>query len=78
VGPWAAFVLWSSWPQVAASVGSLEKFPETFNPGYFLIKIALALLVLLVLVDARDGDSGTRGRASRHALSAAQCPAKGV
>jgi hypothetical protein len=52
VGPWAAFVLWSAWPQVAASVRSLEKFPETFNPGYFLIKIALALMVLLVLADA--------------------------
>ena len=52
VGPWALFVLWSAWPQVADSVRSLEKFPETFNPGYFLVKIALAVLVLLVLVEA--------------------------
>jgi hypothetical protein len=34
------------------SVGQLEGFPETFNPGYFLIRIALALGVLLVLLRA--------------------------
>lgn len=52
VGPWAVFVLWSAWPQVAESLRAMERFPETLNPGYFLIKVALALLVLLVLVDA--------------------------
>ena len=32
------------------SVLSLERFPDTFNPGYFLIKVALWLLALLVLI----------------------------
>jgi hypothetical protein len=34
------------------SVRQLEGFPETYNPGYFLIRIALVTLALLVLVQA--------------------------
>ena len=34
------------------SVLSLEKFPETYNPGYFLVKIAALLLAVLALVQA--------------------------
>ena len=52
VGPWTAFVLWSSATTTAASVRALESFPETFNPGYFLVKIAMEMLVLLSLVQA--------------------------
>jgi TRAP-type C4-dicarboxylate transport system permease small subunit len=50
--PWAAFVLWSGWPSLVQSVRQLEAFPDTFNPGYFVIRIALALLALLVLIQA--------------------------
>ena len=46
--PWAAFMVWSSADQVWASVVHLERFGETSNPGYFLIKCAGLLLVLLV------------------------------
>ena len=49
--PWAIFMLWAGWPLVAASVASLERFGETLTPGYFLIKLAMAGLVLLVLLD---------------------------
>ena len=28
----------------------LESFPETFNPGYFVVKAALLVLVLLTLL----------------------------
>jgi hypothetical protein len=28
----------------------LERFPETLDPGYFLIKVSLWLLVAMVLV----------------------------
>jgi len=49
--PWAAFMLWAAWPLVAASVVSFEKFGETLTPGYFLIKLAMVLMVLLVLID---------------------------
>lgn len=47
--PWSVFVLYAAWPGVAQSVRQLEGFPETFNPGYFVLKIALLLLALLTL-----------------------------
>src|SRR5215472_18043529 len=50
--PWAAFMLYASWPIVAQSIRQLEEFPETYNPGYFLIKLALFALALLVLLQA--------------------------
>lgn len=61
--PWAAFVLWSAWPIVAQSVRQLESFPDTFNPGYFLVKVAVALLAAAVAVQAllrvtRSADPG--------------------
>ena len=51
VTPWTLFMLWAAWPVVAASVASFERFGETLTPGYFLIKLAMALMLLLVLVD---------------------------
>ncbi|SFU50477.1 hypothetical protein SAMN05216350_102239 [Polaromonas sp. YR568] len=51
VTPWALFMLWAGWPLVAASVASFERFGETLSPGYFLIKLAMALMLLLVLVE---------------------------
>jgi TRAP-type mannitol/chloroaromatic compound transport system permease small subunit len=50
--PWAAFIIYASWPVVVQSVRQLEAFPETFNPGYFVLKLALFLLALLVLLQA--------------------------
>jgi len=47
--PWAAFVLWTAAPNVWQSVMQLERFGETLNPGYFLIRVALWLLAALVL-----------------------------
>lgn len=49
--PWAVFMLWAGWPVVAASVLSLEHFGETLNPGYFIVKLAMVLLLVLVLLD---------------------------
>jgi TRAP-type mannitol/chloroaromatic compound transport system permease small subunit len=48
--PWATFVLVSGKATVLASVAAFELFPDTFNPGYFLIKLALWLLAFLVLL----------------------------
>ena len=63
--PWSMFVVSAAWPGVMQSVRQLEGFPETFNPGYFVVKLALLLLVLLTLfqgvVDvfrARDETAG--------------------
>lgn len=50
--PWAAFVLYSAAPTVLRSVRGLENFPETANPGYFMIKLALLLLAGLVAAQA--------------------------
>ena len=52
LAPWSAFVLYTSAPMVAQSLRQLEAFPETYNPGYFAIKLALWLLALLVLLQA--------------------------
>ena len=50
VAPWALFMLWTSWPTAQRSALGLEKFPDTLNFGYFLIKAAAVLLALLALV----------------------------
>ena len=50
--PWSAYLLYAAAPIVAQSVSALEGFPETFNPGYWLIKLSLGLLALLVLLQA--------------------------
>ena len=46
--PWASCVLVLSAPSVWRSVRTLEGFPESLNPGYFVLKIALMLLALLL------------------------------
>jgi TRAP-type mannitol/chloroaromatic compound transport system permease small subunit len=50
--PWALLVLIAGKNVVVSSVVALEAFPDTNNPGYFLIKIALWLLAALVLAQA--------------------------
>ncbi len=52
VTPWAIFMIWTVGPTVSRSVLALERFPDTFNPGYFIIKLAALLLALLALVQA--------------------------
>jgi TRAP-type C4-dicarboxylate transport system permease small subunit len=52
VGPWAAFMLWAAVPQMLDSVQKLERFPETLNPGYFIIKLSMGVLLLLALLQA--------------------------
>jgi hypothetical protein len=44
--------IWTVGPTVQRSVLSLEKFPDTFNFGYFIVKIAALLLAVLALVQA--------------------------
>ena len=50
--PWALFVLWTAAPQVWQSALQLERFPDTFNPGYFVVRLAAWSLPALALVDA--------------------------
>jgi TRAP-type mannitol/chloroaromatic compound transport system permease small subunit len=48
--PWSGFVLWVAWPMVWLSLRGLEAFPDTYNPGFFVIRTAVALLATGVLV----------------------------
>jgi TRAP-type mannitol/chloroaromatic compound transport system permease small subunit len=50
--PWALFVIIGGANLVISSVRSLEAFADTYNPGYFIIKLALWLLAGLVLLQA--------------------------
>jgi TRAP-type C4-dicarboxylate transport system permease small subunit len=52
LAPWALFILIAGWPMVWRSVRQLEAFPETYNPGYFIIKSSAWVLALLVLAQA--------------------------
>lgn len=46
--PWAVFLVASAAAPVGRSVRALELFPDSFNPGYFMIKVALMLMGLLM------------------------------
>ncbi len=50
--PWSLFLLYSGVVPAWNSLLQLERFAETLNPGYFLIRIAVLLLATLVLVQA--------------------------
>jgi hypothetical protein len=57
VAPWSVFALWSMAPGVWQSLAEFEHFPESLNPGYFVLRIALFILHVLVLVQAIAGAS---------------------
>jgi TRAP-type mannitol/chloroaromatic compound transport system permease small subunit len=42
--PWLAFLSWSATPMIVSSATNLERFQDSANPGYFIIKLALWLL----------------------------------
>lgn len=48
--PWALFVLAIGSPAVWQSVRQLEGFPDTYNPGYFIVKLAAWLLAAAMLL----------------------------
>ena len=48
--PWALFVVYSGWPLLWHSVHDNEKFPDSYSPGFFLIKFALVLLPVGLLL----------------------------
>ncbi len=52
VAPWALFNLYASVPSVWQSIRQMEHFPESGNPGYFILKACIWLLGLLVLLQA--------------------------
>lgn len=50
--PWALFVLIAGKTFVVPSLLELESFPETDNPGYFLIKCGLWLMAITIIAQA--------------------------
>jgi TRAP-type mannitol/chloroaromatic compound transport system permease small subunit len=52
VMPWALFVFFASRSTVLASLAEREGFADTGNPGYFVIKLALWLMALLMMAQA--------------------------
>jgi TRAP-type mannitol/chloroaromatic compound transport system permease small subunit len=50
--PWSLYVIIGGASLVISSVKALEAFADTYNPGYFFIKLALWLLAGLVLAQA--------------------------
>jgi TRAP-type mannitol/chloroaromatic compound transport system permease small subunit len=50
--PWSLYVIIGGANLVISSVRSLEAFADTYNPGYFIIKLALWMLAGLVLLQA--------------------------
>lgn len=48
--PWAAFLTWTAAPMAWQSLKQLERFADTANAGYFVIRAAVLLLGLLALV----------------------------
>ncbi len=47
--PWATFVLIAGKSTVVSSIHDLESFQDSGNPGYFLIKLALWVMAVLIL-----------------------------
>jgi TRAP-type mannitol/chloroaromatic compound transport system permease small subunit len=49
--PWSIILLVTSLNIVRNSILLLEHFPDTGSPGYFIIKVALLVLALLILIE---------------------------
>jgi TRAP-type mannitol/chloroaromatic compound transport system permease small subunit len=63
--PWTVFVLYTGTPIAWRALVSLEAFPDSFNPGYFVVKLAMWLLALLLLLQCvLDIARGERSRGS--------------
>src|ERR1043165_4602821 len=50
--PWSLYVIIGGANLVISSVRSLEAFADAYNPGYFIIKLALWVLAGLILLQA--------------------------
>lgn len=53
--PWSLFLLVVGWPALLASLRVLESFPDTGNPGYFLVRASGFILAGLVFASGLLG-----------------------
>jgi TRAP-type mannitol/chloroaromatic compound transport system permease small subunit len=61
--PWALFVIFGGANLVLSSLRVFERFADTSNPGYFLIKFAVWVLAGLILCQAIIDVARPRGSA---------------
>jgi TRAP-type mannitol/chloroaromatic compound transport system permease small subunit len=61
--PWALFVIFGGANLVVSSLQVFERFADTSNPGYFLIKFAVWVLAGLILLQAIIDIARPRGSA---------------
>jgi TRAP-type mannitol/chloroaromatic compound transport system permease small subunit len=61
--PWALFVIFGGATLVLSSLRVFERFADTSNPGYFLIKFAVWVLAGLILCQAIIDIARPRGSA---------------
>ncbi len=52
VAPWALFILLTYRDPVLQSLQQIERFPDTGHPGFFLMRVAVMWMALLVLAHA--------------------------
>jgi TRAP-type mannitol/chloroaromatic compound transport system permease small subunit len=52
LAPWALFILFASKSVVISSLQVREAFPDTGNPGYFIIKLALWIMAITILAQS--------------------------
>ena len=45
ITPWVAVMVWFGTPMVWQSVMQFEKFPDTATPGFFIVKLAVLILL---------------------------------
>ena len=50
--PWSLFLVATATAPTLRSLAALERFPETLDPGYFMIRVALMLLGALLAAQA--------------------------
>ncbi|MBS0321411.1 MAG: TRAP transporter small permease subunit, partial [Proteobacteria bacterium] len=50
--PWSLYMLVAGAPDFLQSLRQLERFPDTFNPGYFIVKGSAALMALCAALQA--------------------------
>ena len=58
--PWALFLIYAGAPIAWRSLAQLERFQDTLDPGYFMIKLAALALPLLAALDALIALAGLR------------------
>src|SRR5258708_916515 len=65
LGPWAVLILVTGTPPIVASLGHLERFPDTGNPGYFIVKVSLWLMAAMILIAIALDFLGSDGEGER-------------